>query len=82
VLAGGPERVLTLVAFDAAATGIRVHAGGAGSELAPALREIASLIEQRRLTVPIWRTYLLAQTAAALDASRSGHLHGKIVVLP
>lgn len=81
VLAGGPERVLTLVAFDAAA-GIQVHAGGAGSELAPALREIASLIEQRRLTVPIWRTYPLAQTAAALDASQSGHLHGKIVVLP
>jgi NADPH:quinone reductase-like Zn-dependent oxidoreductase len=82
VLAGGPERVLTLVAFDAAATGIQVHAGGAGSELGPALREIASLIEQGRLTVPIWRTYPLAQTAAALDASQSGHLHGKIVVLP
>jgi len=32
--------------------------------------------------VPIWRTYPLAQTAAALDASQSGHLHGKIVVLP
>jgi NADPH:quinone reductase-like Zn-dependent oxidoreductase len=46
------------------------------------LREIASLIEQGRLTVPIWRTYPLAQTAAALHASQSGHLHGKIVVLP
>jgi NADPH:quinone reductase-like Zn-dependent oxidoreductase len=80
-LAGGPERVLTLVAFDAAA-GIQVHVGGAGSELGPALREIASLIEQGQLTVPIWRTYPLAQTAAALDASQSGHLHGKIVVLP
>jgi len=81
-LAGGPERVLTLVAFDAAAAGIQVHVGGAGSELRPAMREIASLIEQGRLTMPIWRTYPLAQTAAALDASQSGHLHGKIVVLP
>jgi NADPH:quinone reductase-like Zn-dependent oxidoreductase len=81
-LAGGPERVLTLVAFDAAASGIQVHVGGAGSELGPALREIASLIEQGRLSVPIWRTYPLAQTAAALDASQSGHLHGKIVILP
>jgi NADPH:quinone reductase-like Zn-dependent oxidoreductase len=81
-LAGGPERVLTLVAFDAADTGIQVHVGGAGSELGAALREIASLIEQGRLTVPIWRTYPLAETAAALDASHSGHLHGKIVVLP
>jgi NADPH:quinone reductase-like Zn-dependent oxidoreductase len=81
-LAGGPERVLTLVAFDAAGTGIQVHVGGAGSELRRALHEIASLIEQARLTVPIWRTYPLAQTAAALDASQSGHLHGKIVVAP
>jgi NADPH:quinone reductase-like Zn-dependent oxidoreductase len=81
-LAGGPERVLTLVAFDAAASGIQVHVGGAGSELGPALRDIASLIEQGRLSVPIWRTYPLAQTAAALDASQSGHLHGKIVILP
>lgn len=80
-LAGGPERVLTLVAFDAAAAGIQVHVGGPGNEQVPALREIVSLIEQGRLSVPIWRTYPLAQTAAALDTSRSGHLHGKIVIL-
>jgi len=81
-LAGGPERVLTLVAFDAAAAGIQVHTGGPGSELGPALRQVASLVEQGRLRVPIWRTYPLAQTAAALDASQSGHLHGKIVIVP
>jgi NADPH:quinone reductase-like Zn-dependent oxidoreductase len=81
-LAGGPERVLTLVAFDAAAAGIQIHVGGPGSEQVPALREIVSLIEQGRLSVPVWRTYPLAQTAAALDASRSAHLHGKIVILP
>jgi NADPH:quinone reductase-like Zn-dependent oxidoreductase len=80
-LAGGPERVLTLVAFDAAATGIQVHIGGPGSELRPALQQIATLIEQGRLTVP-WRNYPLAQTAAALEASQSGHLHGKIVITP
>ena len=80
-LAGGPERVLTLVAFDAAATGIQVHIGGPGSELRPALQQIAALIEQGRLTVP-WRSYPLAQTAAALEASQSGHLHGKIVIVP
>ena len=44
--------------------------------------EIVSLLEQRRLTVPIWRTFPLAETAAALDASSAGHLNGKIVVLP
>jgi NADPH:quinone reductase-like Zn-dependent oxidoreductase len=81
-LAGGPSRVLTLVAFDAADTGIQVFAGGTGDERGPALREIVSLIEQRALTVPIWRTYPLEETAAALDASSAGHLRGKIVVLP
>jgi NADPH:quinone reductase-like Zn-dependent oxidoreductase len=39
-------------------------------------------IKQQRLRVPIWRTFPLAQTAAALDASITGHLNGKIVVLP
>lgn len=81
-LAGGPQRVLTLVAFDAAATGIQVFAGGAADERGPALREIVSLIEQNALTVPIWLTFPLAETAAALDASAAGHLRGKIVVLP
>jgi NADPH:quinone reductase-like Zn-dependent oxidoreductase len=81
-LAGGPDRVLTLVAFDAADTGIQVFVGGTGDERGPALRDIVSLLEKRALTVPIWRTFSLAETGAALDASRAGHLNGKIVVLP
>lgn len=57
-LAGGPQRVLTLVALDAADTGIQVFVGATGDDRGPALREIVSLLEQRRLTVPIWRTFL------------------------
>jgi NADPH:quinone reductase-like Zn-dependent oxidoreductase len=81
-LAGGPGRVLTLVAFDAADTGIQVFIGKTGDERGPALRDIAALLEKRALTVPIWRTFPLEETAAALDASSAGHLHGKIVVVP
>jgi NADPH:quinone reductase-like Zn-dependent oxidoreductase len=81
-LAGGHDRVLTLVAFDAADTGIQIHVDGGGNDLRPALREIVTLIEQHRLRVPIWRTFPLAETAAALDASSTGHLNGKIVVVP
>ena len=81
-LAGGPERVLTLVAFDAADTGIQIFAGGTGDDRGPALREIVSLIERGLLTVPIWRAFPLDETAAALEASSTGHLRGKIVVLP
>ena len=79
-LAGGPERVLTLVAFDAVDTGIRAHAGGAGSNGPRALRDILALIRDGRLRVPIWRTYGLKDAAAALDESRAGHLGGKIVL--
>jgi NADPH:quinone reductase-like Zn-dependent oxidoreductase len=81
-LAGGPDRVLTLVAFDAADTGIQVFVGATEDDWGPALREIVSLLEQRRLTVPIWRTFPLAETASALNTSSAGHLNGKIVVLP
>jgi NADPH:quinone reductase-like Zn-dependent oxidoreductase len=81
-LAGGPERVLTLVAFDAADTGIQVFAGGTGDMRGPALREIISLINKGVITVPIWRTFPLDETASALEASDTGHLRGKIVVLP
>ncbi|WP_329372707.1 NADP-dependent oxidoreductase [Streptomyces sp. NBC_01483] len=81
-LAGGPARVLTLVAFDAADTGIQVHTGVAGESGAPALRDILALMEEERLRVPIWRTFPLAEAAAALRMSQAGHLGGKIALLP
>jgi NADPH:quinone reductase-like Zn-dependent oxidoreductase len=81
-LTGDPARVLTLVAFDQAGTGIQVHVGGAGSALGEALREIVGLIDEGRLKVSISGTYPLAQAVAALDASRTGHATGKFVVVP
>ncbi len=81
-LTGSPARVLTLVAFDAAGTGIQVHAGGAGSELGAALRELAALVAQGQLAVSISQTYPLAEAGAALSESTTGHGHGKLVVVP
>jgi NADPH:quinone reductase-like Zn-dependent oxidoreductase len=81
-LTGTPERVLTLVAFDAADTGIQVHVDGAGSDLGDALRELVGLIEQGRLTVSISQAFPLAEIASALKVSSAGHITGKIVVLP
>ncbi|MEV5847486.1 NADP-dependent oxidoreductase [Streptomyces sp. NPDC051985] len=80
-LAGGPERVLTLVAFDAAGTGVQIHAGGAAGQGARALSEILGLIQEDRLRVAVARTYGLTEVAAALEASRGGHVSGKIVLL-
>ena len=81
-LAGGPERVLTLAAFDAANTGIRIHVDGPGANLVPALDAILGLIEEGRLQVPISRTYPLAEAPLALDTSQSGHVSGKLVLVP
>lgn len=81
-LTGDPARVLTLVAFDQAATGIQVHVGGSGSELGAALRELATLVAQGRLAVSISETYPLTEAGAALSASTTGHVHGKLVVVP
>lgn len=81
-LAGGPERVLTLVAFDAAELGVQVHTDGGGPHLDRALRGIVALIEEGRLQVPISRTYPLSDAAAALELSSTGHVRGKIVLLP
>lgn len=81
-LTGNPARVLTLVAFDAAGTGIQIHAGGSGSELGAALGELAALAAQARLVVSISQTFPLTEAAAALSASMTGHGHGKIAVVP
>jgi NADPH:quinone reductase-like Zn-dependent oxidoreductase len=81
-LAGGPERVLTLVAFDAGDTGIRIHLDGPGAHLVRALDAILGLIEDGRLKVPISRTYPLTEAAVALDASQTGHVSGKLVLVP
>jgi NADPH:quinone reductase-like Zn-dependent oxidoreductase len=81
-LTGNPQRVLTLVAFDAAESGIQIHVGGAGSDLGDALRDLVALIQERRITPSVSQAYPLAEVAQALRASREGHLNGKIVVLP
>lgn len=81
-LAGGPSRVLSLVAFDAADSGIQIHMTEPGAGGPQALRDILALIEAGQLRVPIWRTYPLDEVAAALEVSESGHLGGKLVLLP
>ncbi|MFG1667850.1 NADP-dependent oxidoreductase [Streptomyces sp. Y7] len=79
-LAGGPDRVLTIAAFDAADKGIQVHQGRPAETRD--LRTLLGLVEEGRLRVPISRTYSLTETGAALDASQAGHVSGKIVIVP
>ncbi|MFF3663815.1 NADP-dependent oxidoreductase [Streptomyces olivochromogenes] len=81
-LAGGPARVLTIAAFDAADKGVQIHMTEPGAGGPRALRGILALIEEGRLQVPVARTFPLEEVAAALAVSESGHLGGKLVLLP
>jgi NADPH:quinone reductase-like Zn-dependent oxidoreductase len=81
-LAGGPERVLTIAAPDAAAHGVRFHGGGGGTETLTALREVLPLIKAGSFVFPLDATFSLEQAGAALERSESGHARGKLVIVP
>lgn len=83
-LAGGPERVVTIAAAqEASQLGVRFSGGpGAVVDTHAALSHAVDLLVADRLQVPIWRTYPLADAAAAQAESERGHLRGKIVLIP
>lgn len=65
----------------AARHGVRFSAGG-GESAGASLTELVALAAGGRLTVPIWRTYPLAEAARA-HADLEAHLNrGKAVLLP
>src|ERR1700678_734201 len=81
-VAGDPAKVITIADHGAAEYGVR-FTGADPSDRAPeALPELAALIAAGKLTVPVWRTYPLAEAARAhadLEADRN---HGKLILLP
>jgi NADPH:quinone reductase-like Zn-dependent oxidoreductase len=80
-LAGGPDRVLTLVDGNASQYGVRFSDGGDDS--APeALGELAPLAASGKLKLRIWRTYPLLEAASAHADIEARRNHGKIVLLP
>lgn len=81
-LAGGADRVITIADGDARRYGVRFSGGDEGTDTSGALAEIVDLIVAGALEVPIWRTYPLAEAAAAHAESEAGHVRGKIVLVP
>ncbi len=75
-----PERVVTVVDYEAAPRlGARVT-GGAEANSATVLAQLAELIAAGRLTVPVAATYPLEQVQAAYTELADGHTRGKIVL--
>jgi NADPH:quinone reductase-like Zn-dependent oxidoreductase len=81
-LAGDAARVITIADDNAADHGVRFTGADPADRAPEALPELAALMAEGRLAVPIWRTYPLARAAQAhadLEARRN---NGKIVLLP
>ena len=77
-----PGRVDTIVRPDAVKKyGVRAEGNAAGASAA-VLAELSSLIAAGELEVPIAGAYPLTQVREAYARLASGHILGKIVLLP
>ena len=79
-LVAEPSQVVTIANFDAGDSGIRLTTGGAG-EPAVALAEAARLLESSALVIKV-QTFPLDRAQEAFAISESGHVRGKLVLLP
>jgi NADPH:quinone reductase-like Zn-dependent oxidoreductase len=77
-----PTRIDTIVNFDAVAQfGIKAEGNAAGAS-ASVLAELATLVATGQLEVPIAATFPLTEVREAYQRLASGHIRGKIVLLP
>jgi NADPH:quinone reductase-like Zn-dependent oxidoreductase len=75
-----PARIDTIASFEAVAKyGVKGDGSAAGSSAA-VLAELAGLIADGELEIPVAATFPLDQVREAYTAQASGHVHGKIVL--
>jgi NADPH:quinone reductase-like Zn-dependent oxidoreductase len=91
-IAGGPERVVTIADFTAAAHGVHMSHGAPADETGTAigaadplavhgLAIATELADQGRLRIPVAAVFPLAEAAAAHKLSETRHARGKIVLM-
>ncbi len=75
------ERINTIIDFKAASIyGVKT-VGSAAAATAAVLGELASMINEGKLQIPIAATFPLTQVKAAYDELEKRHTHGKIVLV-
>jgi NADPH:quinone reductase-like Zn-dependent oxidoreductase len=79
-LTGSAERVLTIADPQAQQYGVP-YTGGGGQRSYEALAEAARLFTQGRFSLPVERTFPLADAPEAHRISEEGHVRGKLVLL-
>jgi NADPH:quinone reductase-like Zn-dependent oxidoreductase len=76
-----PSQVLSIANFAAGQAGARVTGGGADSHPMEALALVADLLAQNKLVLKV-QTYPFDRAAEAYRISQSGHVRGKLVLIP
>ena len=79
-LAGDVARVITIADDNFADHGVRFTGSDSADRAPEALPELAALIADGRLSLPVWRSYPLAEAAQAHKDLEAGRNHGKIVL--
>ena len=77
-----PERIDTIIDFDAAKKYHVKTEGNAQGAKAGVLAELANLIDKGRLEIPIAKVYNLNDVRDAYQELEKRHTHGKIVLVP
>jgi NADPH:quinone reductase-like Zn-dependent oxidoreductase len=80
-LVSEPSQVLSIANFAASQAGGRVTGGGADSRPMQALAEAAGLLEKNKLSIKV-QTFPFDRAAEAYRVSQSGHVRGKLVLIP
>jgi NADPH:quinone reductase-like Zn-dependent oxidoreductase len=80
-LVAEPARVLTIANFAAGQSGVQVTGGGADSRAAEALAEMADLLAENKVVIKV-QTFPFERAAEAYRISQSGHVRGKLVLVP
>jgi NADPH:quinone reductase-like Zn-dependent oxidoreductase len=80
-LAPEPSQVVTIANYAAAQAGARVTGGGADSRPMEALAQVAELLAQNKLVIKV-QTFPFDRAAEAYRISQSGHVRGKLVLVP
>lgn len=80
-LVSEPSQVLSIANFTAGRAGARVTGGGADSNPTEALAEIAELLVQNEVVIKV-QTFPFDRAAEAYRISESGHVRGKLVLVP
>jgi NADPH:quinone reductase-like Zn-dependent oxidoreductase len=76
-----PSQVLSIANFAAAEDGARVTGGGSDSQPMSALAEVAELLAANKLVLRV-QTFPFKRAAEAYRISQSGHVRGKLVLVP